>query len=99
MNATAEINVADAVAAVHQLLDSLVCDLTAVAQVHIMQVFAQPCDRMNSIISDVTAFGKNKIAQARGHRDDPIDGLIRQSNARCQVENPEVFVHPFGGQR
>ena len=92
MDATAQVDVADAVAALDETLDGLVGDLAAVAEVHVMQVLAQAGDGKHGGVGDVTALGEHEVAQARGDIDDLLDRSVGEPDARGEVEDAQVFV-------
>ena len=62
MYATAKVNIPNAITAGYQLLDGVVCDVAAVAQVNIMQVLSKPCNGIYCSIGDVSALGKDEVS-------------------------------------
>ena len=77
----AQINVANAIAALHQLLDAFIRNIPAVPKMHVVQVFAELGYGMHCDVGYVSALGKNKISQSRSHLNDLFHGGIGKLGA------------------
>ena len=83
MSAAAEVDVADAVAFMHQLLDGRVSDVTAVTEMDIMQVLSEAGDGVNRVVGNVPTLGEHEVAESRRNIDDLLHSTIGQADARC----------------
>lgn len=99
MGATAQVDVADPVALLHQPLYSLVCNVHTVAQVHVMKILAQASNGEDGLICNVTALGENNVPKTWRSIDDLLDSSVGDSKTRREIDNAQMLKGPTRRER